>query len=95
MEVGKKKLVLDHLIVQRLDREDEDEDIQSILTFGAKRLFEEGSQQEFNCASFHNFKGFSDTYARFRRRHYEAHRAHRARRRIETQAEGRAREYEI
>ncbi|CAE6521305.1 unnamed protein product [Rhizoctonia solani] len=38
--MGKKKLVLDHLIVQKLGDEDEMEDIQNILMFGAKALFE-------------------------------------------------------
>ncbi|KAF8707907.1 Class II histone deacetylase complex subunits 2 and 3, partial [Rhizoctonia solani] len=38
--MGKKKLVLDHLIVQKLGDEDEVEDIQGILMFGAKALFE-------------------------------------------------------
>ncbi|KAG1757761.1 SNF2 family N-terminal domain-containing protein [Suillus lakei] len=45
MLMGKKKLVLDHLIVQKMDDDDgAGEDIQSILTFGAKVLFEEGDQ---------------------------------------------------
>ncbi|KAI6104072.1 SNF2 family DNA-dependent ATPase [Pisolithus croceorrhizus] len=45
MQAGKKKLVLDHLIVQKMD-DDEDGagDLESILTFGAKELFEEGDQ---------------------------------------------------
>ncbi|KAF8609365.1 hypothetical protein BDV93DRAFT_141687 [Ceratobasidium sp. AG-I] len=38
--MGKKKLVLDHLIVQKLGDEDEMDDIQGILTHGAKALFE-------------------------------------------------------
>ncbi|KAG8747869.1 hypothetical protein FRC10_010488 [Ceratobasidium sp. 414] len=38
--MGKKKLVLDHLIVQKLGDEDEVDDIQGLLTFGAKALFE-------------------------------------------------------
>ncbi|KAG2159672.1 uncharacterized protein EDB93DRAFT_1111462 [Suillus bovinus] len=42
MLMGKKKLVLDHLIVQKMDDDDDaGEDLQSILTFGAKALFEE------------------------------------------------------
>ncbi|TFK36879.1 hypothetical protein BDQ12DRAFT_686022 [Crucibulum laeve] len=43
MQIGKKKLVLDHLIVQKMD-DDEDnggENVQSILTYGAQALFEE------------------------------------------------------
>ncbi|KAI6136491.1 SNF2 family N-terminal domain-containing protein [Pisolithus sp. B1] len=45
MQAGKKKLVLDHLIVQKMD-DDEDGagNLESILTFGAKELFEEGDQ---------------------------------------------------
>ncbi|KAF8167730.1 SNF2 family N-terminal domain-containing protein [Crassisporium funariophilum] len=42
MQIGKKKLVLDHLIVQKMD-DDEDnggENIQSILTYGAQALFD-------------------------------------------------------
>ncbi|KAG6890733.1 hypothetical protein C0992_013116 [Termitomyces sp. T32_za158] len=41
MQVGKKKLVLDHLIVQKMDEEDSaGEDVQSILTYGAATLFD-------------------------------------------------------
>ncbi|KAH0590929.1 hypothetical protein H2248_001042 [Termitomyces sp. 'cryptogamus'] len=41
MQVGKKKLVLDHLIVQKMDEEDSaGEDVQSILTYGAQTLFD-------------------------------------------------------
>ncbi|KAG6830296.1 hypothetical protein H0H92_001374 [Tricholoma furcatifolium] len=41
MQVGKKKLVLDHLIVQKMDDEDSaGEDVQSILTYGAQALFD-------------------------------------------------------
>lgn len=46
MQIGKKKLVLDHLIVQKMDDDDSaGENVQSILTHGAKALFdsEEGS----------------------------------------------------
>ncbi|KIL71765.1 hypothetical protein M378DRAFT_155365 [Amanita muscaria Koide BX008] len=45
VQIGKKKLVLDHLIVQKMDDGDSvGEDVQSILTFGAKALFE-GDQE--------------------------------------------------
>ncbi|EGO30851.1 hypothetical protein SERLADRAFT_444458 [Serpula lacrymans var. lacrymans S7.9] len=45
MQTGKKKLVLDHLIVQKMDDDDSaGDDVQSILTFGAKALFEEDNQ---------------------------------------------------
>ncbi|KAF5384826.1 hypothetical protein D9615_001372 [Tricholomella constricta] len=44
VQVGKKKLVLDHLIVQKMDEEDSaGEDVQSILTYGAQTLF--GAEQ--------------------------------------------------
>ncbi|KAF5323433.1 hypothetical protein D9611_005738 [Ephemerocybe angulata] len=42
MQIGKKKLVLDHLIVQKMD-DDEDspgENVESILTYGAQALFD-------------------------------------------------------
>ncbi|KAF9244536.1 hypothetical protein BU15DRAFT_42035 [Melanogaster broomeanus] len=43
MQAGKKKLVLDHLIVQKMDDDESGGgDLKSILTFGAKALFEEG-----------------------------------------------------
>jgi hypothetical protein len=46
MSMGKKKLVLDHLIVQKMDDDDDaGEDLQSILMFGAKNLFEEEGDQ--------------------------------------------------
>ena len=52
MQTGKKKLVLDHLIVQKID-EDDTEDLRSLLTFGAKALFEEGEgNHDINC-QFH------------------------------------------
>ncbi|KZT58360.1 hypothetical protein CALCODRAFT_243762 [Calocera cornea HHB12733] len=42
VQAGKKKLVLDHLIVQKMDLEDEGmNDVQTILSFGARALFEE------------------------------------------------------
>ncbi|KAF7799325.1 hypothetical protein EIP86_010557 [Pleurotus ostreatoroseus] len=42
IQTGKKKLVLDHLIVQKMDDSDDSEDVKSILMFGAQALFEEG-----------------------------------------------------
>lgn len=45
MLTGKKKLVLDHLIVQKMDDKDSDEDVKSILMFGAQALFEDGETQ--------------------------------------------------
>lgn len=50
VEVGKKKLVLDHVIVQKMDDEDAPSDqLQSILSFGAKALFEENSNINTTC----------------------------------------------
>lgn len=43
IQAGKRKLVLDHLIVQSLQAEADDaQDVESILQFGAKDLFEQG-----------------------------------------------------
>lgn len=53
MQAGKKKLVLDHLIVQKMDDESgSKEDVKSILMFGAKALFEENEEtvaREVHC----------------------------------------------
>ena len=52
IQTGKKKLVLDHLIVQKMDEDDSaGDDVQSILTYGAKALFEEGEHatQDIVC----------------------------------------------
>jgi chromodomain-helicase-DNA-binding protein 4 len=47
MQTGKKKLVLDHLIVQKMDDEDNGgDDVQSILTFGAKALFQQSTEEQ-------------------------------------------------
>lgn len=47
MQTGKKKLVLDHLIVQKMDDDEgSKEDVQSILMFGAQALFEEEKNAE-------------------------------------------------
>jgi chromodomain-helicase-DNA-binding protein 4 len=48
MQKGKQKLVLDHLIVQKMDDDEPGgNDLQSILTYGAKALFdEEGEEKE-------------------------------------------------
>ena len=46
MQTGKKKLVLDHLIVQKMDDDDGSTgDVQSILMYGAMALFEDGGDQ--------------------------------------------------
>lgn len=44
-QTGKKKMVLDHLIVQKMDDEEDTGTIQSILMFGAKALFDETGDQ--------------------------------------------------
>jgi chromodomain-helicase-DNA-binding protein 4 len=47
---GKKKLVLDHLIVQKMDDNENTEDVRSILSYGARALFEDKeSGTELNC----------------------------------------------
>lgn len=55
MQTGKKKLVLDHLIVQKMDDEAGSAgDVQSILMYGAMALFEEGGDQvgrDIQCKS--------------------------------------------
>lgn len=53
VQVGKKKLVLDHLIVQKMDDEESGgENIQSILTFGAQALFDaDNSSRDIICES--------------------------------------------
>ena len=54
VQVGKKKLVLDHLIVQKMDDEESGgENIQSILTFGAQALFDaDNSSRDIICELF-------------------------------------------
>lgn len=52
MQIGKKKLILDHLIVQKMDDDEENggENIQSILTYGAQALFEsEETSRDITC----------------------------------------------
>ncbi|KAI0271427.1 hypothetical protein BC834DRAFT_441990 [Gloeopeniophorella convolvens] len=41
VQTGKKKLVLDHVIVQKMDDEEGGSDVHSILTYGAQALFDE------------------------------------------------------
>ncbi|KAG8937016.1 hypothetical protein FRC02_008123 [Tulasnella sp. 418] len=45
IQAGKRKLVLDHLIVQTMD-EEENDDVQSILSFGARALFEGNNAED-------------------------------------------------
>jgi hypothetical protein len=51
VQVGKKKLVLDHLIVQKMDDEESGgQDIKSILTYGAQALFDsDNSSRDITC----------------------------------------------
>ena len=53
VQIGKKKLVLDHLIVQKMDDDDENggEDVQSILTYGAQALFDSENTRDITCKS--------------------------------------------
>lgn len=49
MQIGRKKMALDHLIVQTMeDQEEGGTDVKSILTHGAQALFE-GNQREIKC----------------------------------------------
>lgn len=52
IQIGKKKLVLDHLIVQKMDDDEENggENVQSILTYGAQALFNsEETSRDITC----------------------------------------------
>lgn len=52
VQTGKKKLALDHLIVQKMDDDEPGGgDVQSILTYGAQALFEEDGQnsRDIHC----------------------------------------------
>ena len=51
IQTGKKKLVLDHLIVQKINEDEDGNNVQSMLTFGAKALFDESNQEsrDINC----------------------------------------------
>ncbi|KLO20752.1 hypothetical protein SCHPADRAFT_816295 [Schizopora paradoxa] len=51
-QAGKKKLVLDHLIVQKMDAEEDADDIQSMLTFGASDLFNEDPNDESKSITY-------------------------------------------
>ena len=71
MQIGKKKLALDHIIVQKMDDE-LGEDVQSILTFGAQQLFQdEGTDRGITCSWMHRVKFTSKLtpHCRFRCRH--------------------------
>jgi chromodomain-helicase-DNA-binding protein 4 len=52
MQMGKKKLALEHVIVQKMDEDGPGEDVQSILTFGARQLFEEGENDRSIICSY-------------------------------------------
>lgn len=59
MQTGKKKMVLDHLIVQKMDDDESGGDVQSILTFGAKLLFDDNQTQlsrDIACTSSYDTK---------------------------------------
>ncbi|KAJ9603867.1 hypothetical protein H2200_011388 [Cladophialophora chaetospira] len=44
MQIGRKKMTLDHVMIERMDKDDEaGEDLESILRFGAQALFEDDS----------------------------------------------------
>lgn len=54
MQMGKKKLALEHVIVQKMDEDGPGDDVQSILTFGARQLFEEGENDRSIICSYTN-----------------------------------------
>ena len=58
MQIAKKKLVLDHLIVQNMDEEDSSEDLQSILTYGAQALFANNDATDITCKKQTGFVQF-------------------------------------
>ena len=42
LQIGKKKMALDHVLIERLDRDEEDgQDLESVLRYGAKALFDD------------------------------------------------------
>lgn len=41
--------MLDHLIVQKMDEDEGEENLDSILSFGAKALFEEDDANDIHC----------------------------------------------
>ncbi|ORY90852.1 hypothetical protein BCR35DRAFT_299456 [Leucosporidium creatinivorum] len=48
---GNKKLGLDHLIIQRIDAKDESEDVEGILQYGAKAIFDD-KEAEANAINY-------------------------------------------
>jgi len=49
MHSGKKKLLLDHVIVQSMEDEEPAEDLETMLLSGAKELFEGGENNDIIC----------------------------------------------
>lgn len=50
MAAGKKKLLLDHVIVQNMEDEEPIEDLTGMLLSGAKHLFEDKDENDIICA---------------------------------------------
>jgi hypothetical protein len=51
IQTGKKKLVLDHVIVQKMDDGEGGGDVRSILTYGALALLDEtATARDITCA---------------------------------------------
>lgn len=49
MQIGKKKMLLDHVLIERLDRpKDDDEDLEAILKHGATSVFEDHSENDIH-----------------------------------------------
>lgn len=49
MHMGKKKLLLDHVIVQSMEEEEASEDLEGMLLSGAKALFTESEENDVVC----------------------------------------------
>ncbi|KAJ5638067.1 hypothetical protein N7490_007946 [Penicillium lividum] len=51
MEKGKKKLALDHVLIERMEDEEDEEDLESILRHGAQALFENDDSADIHYDS--------------------------------------------
>ncbi|KAI5306477.1 DNA-binding proteins Bright/BRCAA1/RBP1 and proteins containing BRIGHT domain [Ascosphaera pollenicola] len=49
MQIGKRKMLLDHVLIERLDhKEDDDEDLEAILKHGATDVFQDGTENDIH-----------------------------------------------
>ena len=52
MQIGKKKMALDHVLIEKMDADDADNnDLESVLRFGAEALFKDDSTQDIHYDS--------------------------------------------